>query len=146
MDYRAAATWMARPTGGRVYALILGRHSGIYPPRFRHLKNVPLTIDDAEDVRELRPYLLRYRPEGVYYDRNVYAPLEATRRANWTMPMLGGAASFAVRSWHSIWIRRTSTVRSMATSPRKWQGTKASRSVTGSSRRFEDKRRASMTN
>src|SRR5438552_3116110 len=32
MDYRAAATWMARPTGGRVYALILGRHSGIYPP------------------------------------------------------------------------------------------------------------------
>src|SRR5439155_687754 len=81
MDYRAAATWMARPTGGRVYALILGRHSGIYPPRFRHLKNVPLTIDDAEDVRELRPYLLRYRPEGVYYDRNVYAPLEATRRA-----------------------------------------------------------------
>ena len=81
MDYRAAATWMARPTGGRVYAVILGRHSGIYPPRFRHLKNVPLIIDDAEDVRELRPYLLRYLPEGVYYDRNVYAPLEATRQA-----------------------------------------------------------------
>src|SRR5437870_13488275 len=50
MDYRAAATWMARPTGGRVYAVILGRHSGIYPPRFRPLKNVPLIIDDAEDV------------------------------------------------------------------------------------------------
>src|SRR5437763_10431335 len=82
MDYRAAATWMARPTGGRVYALILGRHSGIYPPRFRHLKTVPLTIADAEDVRELQPSLLRYLPEGVYYDRNVYAPLEATRRAH----------------------------------------------------------------
>src|SRR5207253_10197793 len=82
MDYRAATSWMARPTGGRVYALILGRHSGIYPPRFRHLKNVPLTIDDAEDVRELRPYLLRYLPEGVYYDRNVYAPLEGRRRAH----------------------------------------------------------------
>ena len=81
MDYRAAGTWMAHPKGGRVYALILGRHSGIYPRRFRHLKNVPLTIDDVEDVRQLRPYLLRYRPEGVYYDRNVYAPLETTRAA-----------------------------------------------------------------
>ena len=81
MDYDAAAGWMSRPAGGRVFALILGRHSGIYPRRFRHLKNVPLIIDDAEEVRDLRPYLLRYLPEGVYYDRNVYAPLDETRKA-----------------------------------------------------------------
>ena len=79
MDYRAAAAWMARPKGGRTYALILGRHSGIYPRRFRHLKNVPLVIDDVADVRGLRPYLLRYLPEGVYYDRNVYESLNAIR-------------------------------------------------------------------
>src|SRR5256885_126715 len=66
MDYRAAATWMARPTGGRVYALILGRHSGIYPPRFRHLKNVPLIIEDAvqltrkERVTMAREFARRY--------------------------------------------------------------------------------------
>src|SRR5207249_10626300 len=64
MDYDAAAGWMSRPAGGRVFALILGRHSGIYPRRFRHLKNVPLIIDDAEEVRDLRPYLLRYLPEA----------------------------------------------------------------------------------
>ena len=81
MDYDAAAAWMSRPAGGRVFALILGRHSGIYPRRFRHLKNVPLIIDDAVEVRDLRPYLLRYLPEGVYYDRNVYAPLDETRKA-----------------------------------------------------------------
>jgi len=81
MDIRSAAEWMARPRGGRVYALILGRHSGIYPRRFRHLKNVPLIVDDVEDIRDLRPYLLRYLPEGVYYDRNVYAPLPETRAA-----------------------------------------------------------------
>jgi len=81
MDYDAAAAWMSRPAGGRVFALILGRHSGIYPRRFRHLKNVPLIIDDVEEVRDLRPYLLRYLPEGVYYDRNVYAPLDETRKA-----------------------------------------------------------------
>jgi DNA primase catalytic subunit len=81
MDYRSAAAWMARPRGGRVYALILGRHSGIYPRRFRTLKNVPLIIDDAETAGDLRSYLLRYLPEGVYYDRNVYAPLDETRTA-----------------------------------------------------------------
>ena len=81
MDYDAAAAWMSRPAGGRIFALILGRHSGIYPRRFRHLKNVPLIIDDVEKVRDLRPYLLRYLPEGVYYDRNVYAPLDETRKA-----------------------------------------------------------------
>lgn len=81
MDYRSAAKWMARPEGGRVYALILGRHSGIYPRRFRHLKNIPLIVDDAEDVQDLRPYLLRYLPEGVYYDRNVYARLPETQAA-----------------------------------------------------------------
>src|SRR5436309_1080111 len=47
MDFRAAAKWMSHPEGERVYALILGRHSGIYPRRFRHLKNVPLIVDDA---------------------------------------------------------------------------------------------------
>ena len=82
MDYQSAAAWMVRPEGGRVYALILGRHSGIYPRRFRHLKNVPLLVDDVSDVQGLRPYLMRYLPEGVYYDRNVYGPLGETRAAH----------------------------------------------------------------
>jgi DNA primase catalytic subunit len=61
--------------------LILGRHSGIYPRRFRHLKNVPLLVDDVAGPRALRPFLLKYLPEGVYYDRNVYTSLEAARRS-----------------------------------------------------------------
>ncbi len=80
-DVRSAAQWMAHPQGDRVYALILGRHSGIYPRRFRHLKNVPLLIDDGPEVRGLRPYLVKYLPEGVYYDRNVYSSLAGARTA-----------------------------------------------------------------
>ena len=96
MDFRSAAKWMARPKGGRVYALILGRHSGIYPRRFRHLKNVPLIVDDARGVEDLRPYLLKYLPEGVYYDRNVYTSLDAARKARldyaraWRSPLFQG--------------------------------------------------------
>src|SRR5437773_4112471 len=81
MEYDAAAAWMSRPAGGRVFALILGRHSGRYPRRIRRLTNLPLIIDDLEKVRDLRPSLLRYLPEGAYYDRNVYAPLDETRKA-----------------------------------------------------------------
>ncbi len=96
MDFRAAARWIDVSKAERVYALILGRHSGIYPRRFRHLKNVPLIVDDARDVRDLRPYLVKYLPEGVYYDRNVYTSLDAARKARldysraWRSPFFAG--------------------------------------------------------
>jgi DNA primase catalytic subunit len=81
MDYQAAGAWFSHALGERVYALILGRHSGIYPCRFRSLKNVPLLVESARTVSALRPYLLKYLPEGVYYDRNLYSSVEAARRA-----------------------------------------------------------------
>jgi len=96
MDYASAREWMASPPGERVYALIVGRHSGIYPRRFRHLKNVPLVVDDVRDANGLRPYLLKYLPEGVYYDRNVYASLDEARKAGldyahaWRSPLFLG--------------------------------------------------------
>src|SRR5436853_7091471 len=87
---------MASPPGERVYGLIVGRHSGIYPRRFRHLKIVPLVVDDVRDANGLRPYLLKYLPEGVYYDRNVYASLDEARKAGldyahaWRSPLFLG--------------------------------------------------------
>ncbi len=80
MDYGAAEAWFASFPGERVFALILGRHSGIYPRRFRSLKNIPLLVEDARSVRDLRPYLLKYLPEGVYYDRNAYGSVAEARR------------------------------------------------------------------
>ena len=81
MDYRTADAWFASFPGERVFALILGRHSGIYPARFRSLKNIALLVEDARTVGELRPYLLKYLPEGVYYDRNTYSSVEDARRS-----------------------------------------------------------------
>lgn len=81
MNYDAAQAWFSRFPGERAFAIILGRHSGIYPARFRSLKNISLVIDDAASVRDLEPYLLKYLPEGVYYDRNAYVSLEGARRA-----------------------------------------------------------------
>ncbi len=80
MDYEAAERWFASFPGERVFALILGRHSGVYPPRFRALKNIVLLVEEARRVQDLRPYLLKYLPEGVYYDRNAYASVAGARR------------------------------------------------------------------
>ncbi len=81
MHWEAAERWFAGFPGQRVFALILGRHSGIYPQRFRSLKNIALLVEDARTVRGLRPYLLKYLPEGVYYDRNAYTEVDAARRS-----------------------------------------------------------------
>lgn len=80
MDYAAAERWFSAFPGERLFALILGRHSGVYPRRFRSLKNITLLVEDARTVRDLRPYLLKYLPEGVYYDRNAYASVAEARR------------------------------------------------------------------
>ena len=95
MDYDAAERWFASFPGERMFALILGRHSGIYPPRFRSVKNISLLVEDARTVRELRPYLLKYLPEGVYYDRNAYASVAGARRAG---------LDYA-HAWRSRWFR-----------------------------------------
>lgn len=93
MDYDAGLRWFAGMPGERVFALIIGRHSGIYPRRFRSLKNVPLLVEDVRDPPGLRPYLLKYLPEGVYYDRNAYASVDSFR---------GSGADYA-RPWRSRW-------------------------------------------
>ncbi len=95
-DADSADRWFRESPGQRVFALILGRHSGIYPRRFRSLKNVPLLVEDARSVHDLRSYLLKYLPEGVYYDRNAYSDVEAASRAGldyahaWRSPLFLG--------------------------------------------------------
>jgi len=93
MDYDAASRWFAGMPGEHVFALIIGRHSGVYPRRFRSLKNIPLLVEDVRDPKDLRPYLMKYLPEGVYYDRNAYASVAAIRRAG---------VEYA-RAWRSRW-------------------------------------------
>ncbi len=95
MDYGASEGWFRSFPGERIFALILGRHSGIYPARFRSLKNISLLIEDARSVRDLRPYLLKYLPEGVYYDRNAYATVEGARKDR---------VDYA-HAWRSRWFR-----------------------------------------
>ncbi|MFP3910191.1 MAG: DNA primase [Archaeoglobaceae archaeon] len=59
-----------------VFAMIVGRHSNIYLPEFESIKNKVVVIDEYIDLEDMIEYVLRYLPEGLYYDRNVYTDIE----------------------------------------------------------------------
>ncbi len=55
-----------------VFAVIIGRHTGIYPPEYKSDASTTILIDEYEDLADVKAQILEFRPEGVYYDRNVY--------------------------------------------------------------------------
>jgi DNA primase catalytic subunit len=55
-----------------VFAVVIGRHTGIYPSQYEKIKSHTVIIDDYRNMSEVRDYLLQYLPEGVYYDRSLY--------------------------------------------------------------------------
>ncbi|MCK4326898.1 MAG: DNA primase [Candidatus Diapherotrites archaeon] len=68
-DLQKATGWIGRKV---VYVVIIGRHSGIYPPQFEEDKSVPLVIDNYKTLDDVMKYVMKYLPEGIYYDRNYY--------------------------------------------------------------------------
>jgi len=68
-DFARARDWIGRKA---VYAVIMGRHSNIYPPEYKADKDVPLAIDNYRSLADVRAKVLKFLPEGVYYDRNYY--------------------------------------------------------------------------
>jgi len=55
-----------------VFAVILGRYSRIYPKEYAKISNDTVVIEDYESLEDLRSYIVQYRPESAYYDRNLY--------------------------------------------------------------------------
>jgi DNA primase catalytic subunit len=68
-DIKKARDWVGRKL---VYAVVLGRHTNVFPVRYKEDKNIPLIIDNYRSLRDVKSHILNYRPEGVYYDRNYY--------------------------------------------------------------------------
>ena len=59
-----------------VVAFLLGKYTGVYLKRFAHIKDDVVVVDDYCNFDGLREYLLKYLPEGVYYDTHHYDNLE----------------------------------------------------------------------
>src|SRR5438445_3076139 len=55
-----------------VFAVVIGRHTGISPVKYRRERARTIVIDEYESLSEMRNYLIDFLPESAYDDRNVY--------------------------------------------------------------------------
>ena len=76
-DLNSCESWLKwRDVKNTAFAVIVGRHTDIYPPEYERVKRKALIIDEHAGLRDVLEYVLQYLPEGVYYDRNVYKDLK----------------------------------------------------------------------
>ncbi len=68
-NLKKARDWVGRKL---VYAVIIGRHSNVFPDYYKNEKDEPLIIDEYHLLKDVKREILRFLPEGVYYDRNYY--------------------------------------------------------------------------
>lgn len=74
-----ATQWIGRAV---VYAMILGKHSNIYPKQYDKDKKIPLIIDNYDSLKEVKKKIIHFLPEGVYYDRNYYKDISLCHSKN----------------------------------------------------------------
>ena len=57
---------------GLVFAVVIGRHTKIFPKRYKDDASTTIIIDEYENLEDVKSTILNFTPESVYYDRNVY--------------------------------------------------------------------------
>ena len=71
-DTKRVEKWFLRVKGKTVFAVIIGRHTRIFPRKYREDASTSILIDDYKGFEDVKAYILEFLPEAVYYDRNVY--------------------------------------------------------------------------
>jgi DNA primase catalytic subunit len=61
-----------KQTGTIKFAVIMGRHTGIFPRKYRGDASTTIIIDEYSDFGDVKTQILEFLPESAYYDRNVY--------------------------------------------------------------------------
>jgi hypothetical protein len=54
------------------FAVIIGRHTHIFPKEFEEDASTSIIIDKYKNLMDLKTQILEFLPESAYYDRNVY--------------------------------------------------------------------------
>jgi len=67
-----AAQWFQHGLGKTKFAVIIGRHTRIYPEKYKQDAQTTIIIDEYKTLEDVRQQILEFLPEAVYYDRTVY--------------------------------------------------------------------------
>jgi DNA primase catalytic subunit len=74
-----------------VFAVVIGRHTRIAPRKYLRERARTIVIDEYDGLSEIKNYLIDFRPESVYYDRNVYKDWDEARSVGNDATRLGRA-------------------------------------------------------
>ena len=58
--------------GKTKFAVIIGRHTKIFPEKYKEDASTTIIIDEYKNLEDLRQQILEFLPEAVYYDRSIY--------------------------------------------------------------------------
>lgn len=64
--------WLEDVMNKPVFAVIIGRHTKIYPKKYREDASTTIIIDEYNDPSDVKEQIMDFVPEAVYYDRNIY--------------------------------------------------------------------------
>lgn len=67
-----AAQWFSGGLGRTKFAVIIGRHTKIFPEKYKQDATTTIIIDEYKTISDLQEQILEFLPEAVYYDRDIY--------------------------------------------------------------------------
>jgi DNA primase catalytic subunit len=71
-NLKKAAEWIKARTDKVKFAVIIGKHTKIFPLEYREDADTKIIVDEYESLEEVQSQIVEFLPEAVYYDRTVY--------------------------------------------------------------------------
>jgi DNA primase small subunit len=71
-NVRKVAEWFGERLANVKFAVIIGRHTRIFPEEYRDDAETTIIIDEYTNLGDAQRQVLDFLPEAVYYDRNIY--------------------------------------------------------------------------
>ncbi len=71
-NLQKVAEWFRNGFGRTKFAVIIGRHTKIYPEKYKADASTTVIIDEYTSLEDIKQQIIEFLPEAVYYDRSVY--------------------------------------------------------------------------
>ena len=71
-NLQKVAQWFGSQSLKVKFAVIIGRHTKIYPEKYKEDASTTIIIDEYTSFEDVHEQILEFLPEAVYYDRSVY--------------------------------------------------------------------------
>ena len=72
LTFKKLPQWFGSQSGRVKFAVIIGRHTKIYPEKYKEDASTTIIIDEYKNLEDVKEQIFEFLPEAVYYDRNVY--------------------------------------------------------------------------